>query len=191
MEKVVIFSGSFNPPGIHHQRIIETVANLEMFSEIIIVPCGERADKNFPPSFHRINMVEMAFSSLPKCSLDLSNLEHNLFTSNYKLEDKYRHKGDIWHLVGTDLVMNGKNGKSSIQARWERGMYIWGSFNFLIVSRKDFLFSSGDLPPRHILLELNLEGSSSLIKKNIMNCEPVAHLLNSNVFNYIKENNIY
>jgi nicotinic acid mononucleotide adenylyltransferase len=42
-KRIVIFGGSFNPPGLHHRKLAMALA--ERFDQVIILPCGSRPDK--------------------------------------------------------------------------------------------------------------------------------------------------
>ncbi|MDB6137426.1 MAG: ppnK, partial [Verrucomicrobiaceae bacterium] len=60
--RIALFGGSFNPPGLHHQRI--ALALLARFDEVLVVPCGPRSDKsstNMLPPVYRAAMTGMAF----------------------------------------------------------------------------------------------------------------------------------
>lgn len=58
-EQVIIFGGSFNPPTLAHERIIETCLAMPGFDEVWVMPSGDRADKCLSNTKeHRLAMLE-------------------------------------------------------------------------------------------------------------------------------------
>lgn len=66
-----------------------------------------------PFQFFRSALVDKAFSGMPKVEVDLFDLEQNAFTRTYDLEKRYEAFGEVWHVVGGDLVIRGEEGKIS------------------------------------------------------------------------------
>ena len=61
--RLYLFGGSFNPPGLHHEHVVQGLQTLcEGDDLIVIVPCGVRPDKgrtNDVDSTHRAAMVAL------------------------------------------------------------------------------------------------------------------------------------
>ena len=110
-KQIVIFGGSFNPPGLHHRRIAEALA--QQFDEVIVVPCGPRPDKqtsNDVDPIFRATLVSICFAGLPRVEVDLSDLEQAAFSHTAEIDARYASRGDVWHLVGADMVTGGAAG---------------------------------------------------------------------------------
>lgn len=45
-DKIAVFGGAFNPPTVAHQQIIEACLSLDEFSEVWVMPSGDRIDKS-------------------------------------------------------------------------------------------------------------------------------------------------
>src|SRR3989339_400058 len=140
MKKIALFGGSFNPIGTHHINIIKEL--VRDFDEVIVVLCGHRPDKattNDIEPIHRAIMVDIALRGLSsKVKVDYSDLIHDMFTRTHKLDKKYSKDGEVWHVVGMDLIYGGARGESEIQASWQRGKELWCNLNFAVVERGVF-----------------------------------------------------
>ncbi len=192
MKKIAIFGGSFNPPGIHHIEIVKNLSRY--FDEVIVVPCGTRPDKpgvGAIPAIHRIKMAEMAFGNMPKVRLDCLDLEKNIYRRTHELQSFYEDEGEIWHVVGGDIIAGGGRGESLIQKIWERGIKMWNELNFAVLPREGIQFDDCDLPPKNKLYYVRRQGSSSKIRKKISAGESIKGLVLKKIENYIIENKLY
>ena len=114
-QQIVIFGGSFNPPGLHHRRIAQALA--EQFDLVIIVPCGPRPDKqssNDVDPIFRATLASICFAGLPRVEVDLADLEQAAFSHTGEIDARYAARGDVWHLVSADMVTDGAAGDSFI-----------------------------------------------------------------------------
>ncbi len=192
-KKIALFGGSFNPPGIHHRKIVEgLIAN---FDEVIIVPCGPRPDKmttNDIEPIHRAVMCDMTFVNLPKVRVELFDLENGTFTRTHELEKKFSSEGEIHHVIGTDLTSGGADKKSLIHRVWEHGENLWNNSNFVMVWRDDGTpIENTSYPPRSTLLNLGIFGQSSEIREKIFRHEPFGDYVVEEVKQYIERYNLY
>ena len=116
-KKIAVFGGSFNPPALHHKKIAEVLA--KQFDIVKVIPCGPRPDKettNEIKAIHRAVMTDLAFGHIAdNIEIELFDLENSTFTTNYEFEQKYKKEGEVWHVVGSDLVKGGAKSESEIQ----------------------------------------------------------------------------
>jgi NAD kinase len=192
----LLFGGAFNPAGTHHREIARIAADMPMFDSVHIVVCGPRPDKpttNDIDPGHRAVMADLTFGSLgPKVSVDLFDLELNAFTRTRELEEWYAAGGhEVWHLIGTDLIAGGKNGNSPIHRVWAHGSELWSRLNFVVAVREGVSFDEADLPPHHVLLRTNREGSSEEIRRRAANHQSLDGLVAPSVAGYIERNHLY
>lgn len=197
-KKIVLFGGSFNPPHIPHRRILEELVKLKRFDWIFIIPCGTRMDKvstNIIPKKHRVEMVKIAFKDLPKVTFDFYDLENDIFTPTYLLQERYKKlfpDAEIWHLVGEDIIAGGCNGKSEIHQIWDQGPRIWQDLNFLVVVRPGYGARYEDFPPHAEIIEIGyIIGSGTLIRKYTENNRSIDGLVEPEIKEYIKKNKLY
>ncbi len=191
-KKIAIYGGSFNPPRVAHRLIVEMVAR--EFDEIIVIPCGPRPDKptvNDIDPVHRATMVDMAFSGLPNVRVELFDLEMGTFTRTHNLDAMFRGGGEIWHIVGADLIKGGNEGRSFIQREWELGEEIWRELNFAVVYRQGIEMADRELPPRSRVFYEAFTGSSSETREKVFRRESVEGLVDRKINDYILRHGLY
>ena len=189
---IAVFGGSFNPPGIHHRQMAMLLA--QHFDTVVVVPCGPRPDKpvtNDVPPIYRASMVDMTFRGLPTVRVDLFDLESRVFTRTHLLDEKYSSEGEVWHVIGADMVTGGASGESVIQSQWERGDEIWRSCRFAVVLRPGITLEPADLPPKHQVFELSLETDDTEIRDRVFHRRPMEDLVTSDVDRYIDRHGLY
>lgn len=189
---MALFGGSFNPPGLHHLQIAELLAR--NFDEVRIIPCGPRPDKpevNSVPPVFRAALCDLTFGALPGAVVDLFDLEQDVFTRNHALEDRYKDEGEVWHVVGADWLEGGAEGRSAIHTGWEKGPEMWEKSRFAVLTRPGHPLSERDLPPQHVLLPIELEGSSTVIRDSLLHRRKVEHLLTAKAYRYIERYGLY
>ncbi len=190
--RIALFGGSFNPPGLHHLRIAELLAR--EFDEVRVVPCGPRPDKpevNSVPPVFRAALCDLTFGSVKGAVVDLFDLEQDTFTRNHALEARYAPEGEVWHVVGADWLGGGAEGRSAIHTGWERGPELWETSCFAVLTRPGHPLEKKDLPPRHVLLPIELEGSSTEIRDSLLHRRRVEHLLTRKAHRYIERYGLY
>ncbi|MEK7211817.1 MAG: NAD(+)/NADH kinase [Patescibacteria group bacterium] len=191
-KRIALFGGSFNPPGLHHRRLVESLS--PHFDEIVIVPCGPRPDKssvNDIKPIHRATMVDLAFRGIPNVRVELFDLELGTFTRTHTLQKIFSAEGEVWHIVGSDLIQNGERGESFIHRVWERGLEVWKTLNFAVNGRGDFPHAPEDLPPNHRYFKFGIDGSSSEIREKVFKHHDFSHLVAPEISNYIERHGLY
>lgn len=192
-KKIAVFGGSFNPPGLHHWHMVFPL--LKVFDEVIIVPCGDRPDKpttgRIAPA-HRAIMSHLAFDGVSdKVRVDDFDLWGGSFTRLTDLQARYESLGEIWHVVGTDLIKGGAHGTSDIQMKWKNGHMLWTMLNFAVFSRGSNAIANDDLPPSSKLFDSGSSGSSSEIRRRIAIGLPINDLVAPKIAEYITMNGLY
>ena len=191
-KRIAVFGGSFNPAGLHHRAAAEILSR--HFDEVAVVPCGPRPDKptvgDIEP-LHRAVMADLTFRGLPRVRVDLFDLEQNTFTRTHVLDEMYRKEGEVWHVVGADLVAGGGAGRSYIHRVWERGPEFWQRANFAVIERDGYPLDPADLPPRHQVIRSALSGSSSSVRERVFRHQPIGDLVTPEVAAYIERYGLY
>ena len=191
-DRIALFGGSFNPPGLHHRQIAEQLA--QHFDTVLVVPCGPRADKtttNLLPPVFRAALADMAFEGLPKVEVDLFDLEQDVFTRSHELDRRYNSRGEVWHVVGADLVQGGSQGQSPIQRTWEHGISLWNNARFVVLHRHGVAFDIADLPPHREVIEIDIPGASSDIRDRLARGKDVSELVTPRSLAYIQRYGLY
>lgn len=164
------------------------------FDQVRVIPCGPRPDKavtgSIPPVY-RAALADLAFGGLDRVIVDLSDLEQDSFTRSWLLQERYAALGELWHVVGSDLIAGGGRGQSPIQTSWERGAWLWENACFAVLSRPGHRVDPQDLPPRARLIPLGVPGSSTEIRARLGRGEPVDELIAPRVRAYIERYGLY
>ncbi|MBP3821324.1 nicotinate (nicotinamide) nucleotide adenylyltransferase [bacterium] len=106
--KLCVFQGTFNPIHNAHLRVVDFVLGKYDFDKILIIPAYQPPHKNFNPemSFHRLEMVKLAFEGINK--VEVSDIEYKREDKSYtylticELYKKYNIDGKINFIIGTD-----------------------------------------------------------------------------------------
>ena len=191
-DRIALFGGSFNPPGLHHRQIAGRLAR--DFDTVLVVPCGPRGDKattNLLPPVFRAALADMAFEGIPGVEVDLFDLEQDRFTRSHELDKRYSAQGEVWHVVGIDLIQGGARGQSQIQLSWEHGAWLWENARFAVLHRHGYVFDSADLPPHCQVIDIDVQGASSDIRDRLARGKDVSDLVPSRPLAYIQRYGLY
>lgn len=196
MSKIIIFGLSANPPANHHLLIVQKL--IEIFGKVVIIPRGSNSDKpSTTTTTHdqRKEMVHLVFSGLPHIEIDFSDLDKNIFTPTWMIDQKYKTKfpdSEIWHAIGGDLIKDGAGGNSEIQTKWQKGSEIWTNLNWAVINHPGLPINPDDLPPKSMTIKMDsLEGRSTIIRNRLASGQSITDLVPPKVEKYIIKNNLY
>ena len=82
-------------------------------------------------------------------------------------------------------------GKSAIHTGWERGGELWEQSAFAVLTRPGHQLDLQDLPPRHELITLEMDDSSTEIRDLILHGRDASHMLTVKAQRYIKRYGLY
>ena len=173
--RLCLYCGSFNPPGLHHRAVAQALGRA--FAEVLVIPCGPRPDKpssNAVPFTFRASLADLAFRRLPGVTVELFDLEQDVFTRNDDLEARYSARGEVWHAVPAESVLGGASGQSVIQKWWRDGPGVWRRLRFAVFHHPGQAVPEADLPPRHVLIPVDRTGSSKQLRRRLyedLSCE--------------------
>ena len=137
-------------------------------------------------------MVDITFRALRhRIEIDFSDLEKKEFTKTIDLDRRYSRRGEVWHIVGFDLVEGGATGRSPIQQFWSEGRRLWAEGRFVVVKRKDHPFCADDLPPNSLLVDAQIQGSSTDIRTRQFHHQPLDGSVVPEVAEYIARYQLY
>jgi len=190
-QRVALYGGSFNPPGLHHRRIVEQLA--KEFDLVLVVPCGFRPDKRTTNEISLVDraiMADLAFADIPRCKVLMDDLEKGDFTTTLKQVKRYASWGEIWVVLGADLLSGGH--ACAVYSQWEDGQILWNTVPFVCVPMKSFEVKKDQLPPQCQILDFGLEGiQSTAIREEIVHGHKVDGYLHHRVNDYIERYGIY
>ena len=192
MPRIAIFGGSFNPPGLYHVRIAEELR--KHFDLVVVVPCGPRPDRPTNANVHAVNratMADIAFRGMSRVEVDLFDLERPVFTRNHELEQRYRDRGEVWHVVSAEFVRGGARGESLIHRQWMHGPELFDEMRFAVVASSGQTPEEADLPPKHRVLQVDRTDESFTLRERVFRGDPVDGLVPDGVLAYIERYGLY
>jgi nicotinate-nucleotide adenylyltransferase len=197
--KILVFGGTFNPPHLGHQLMIEqSLTNTftdVVFDQVWLLPVGKHSfAKNFVSNLHRLAMLELMISSISEKTVSLKNkifiekyeLEHNeesqTFATLEALSKQYP-EHQFSFLIGSDNLE-----KFHL---WHNYEEMLKKYPFYVYPRASFAFS----PMRQGMIALEnfpqMAVSSTKVREALMNNTSLSDLLDDKVINYIKKNKLY
>ena len=198
MPKIFLYGGSFNPPGLHHEAIVQKLASkLGPDDRLIVLPCGPRPDKETTNDLSlasRAALCDLAFGRIPRVEIDLTDLEQSVFTRSFDIDQRYRAlypNHEICHVIGADIVAGGAHGLSEIHRTWFCGQEVWNTLHFLVHMRHGIECVPEDLPPHHTIIEPTLRGSSSEIRERIFRHQSIDDLVSPAIGQYIARHQLF
>lgn len=184
--KIGIFGGSFDPiHNGHTNALIETKIAMGL-DKIIVIPTfrSPHKDFSFSSSEDRLSMVECALSHFD--DIKVSDYEVSQGTSVYTFDTLEHFKNlypnsEFYLIIGIDQYLNFK--------RWHRYQDILNMCTVVVISRD---CERVDVEPPFLDVTIPIfEASSTLIRERIKKNEPVSHLIDTLVYDYIKRNELY
>lgn len=191
--KIGIFGGSFNPPHKMHIKIALYLIENKYLDKVIFVPQGTNYEykKNLVSNEDRYNMLSIVTNKYS--NLSVSEYEFsNEISYTYKTLDYFKNKysnDNIYFICGADNL--------DYIDTWKNGKYILNNYNILAINRGEYntqkiLNNYSKYNAKIIVCNLeSINISSTNIREKINNNEDIKDLIDIDVLNYIKENNLY
>ncbi len=178
MPSIALYTGNFNPPGLHHRAVAAALA--EAFDEVVVAPHGATPENPLAtdtPPRHRAWMADLAFRGLPRVSVDLADLENGVRTPDAALAARFAARGEPWLVMPAEAL---------------RGGGPWGAANLVVVHRPERPPAPADLPPRFRLLPVpEWQDLGAAIRAKAVNNEPLAGLVAPEVVEYIHRQGLF
>ena len=204
---VALLCGAFNPPTKGHIQLAQYVLNTSRtFDEVWLTPCNAHmSGKEMVSAEHRLAMCELAAQADGRIKVFDYEIKNQLAGETYQLvkrllgEDFAKDRYDFSIVIGMD--------NANTFDKWVNYKDLERMMRFVIVPRTGYKMEPGVnwyLNPPHIYLALPdqsiMEVSSTKVRQlwtssNIPSAEYVAkeldRILNSDVRDYMRKNNLY
>jgi len=158
---IAIFGGSFDPPHIGHEKIVQTVLSKINIDNLFIVPTYLNP---FKSKFHlepetRLELIKQLFKDDLKITICDFEIKQQRAVSTFEtinfLQSKYN-INKIYLIIGADNLKN---------------IHLWYNFNqlkdlveFIVISRENHITKHNDFKTLNIHLDIDIS-SSQLRKK--------------------------
>lgn len=189
--RIAIYSGSFNPIHIGHQKLAEYLIDKQLVDEVwfVVSPCNPLKDQaSQMDEFIRLDMVVAAING--KSQLKASDVEFTMPLPSYTIDTLYQltkqyPEHEFALMIGSDNAV--------IFDQWKNYREILETFPVYVYPRKGYDFSTvANIYPQMQLLDTPFyDISSTQIREMIQKGEDVSRWVSPGVLEYIRENGLY
>ncbi len=197
MKKIGIIGGTFNPIHLAHLYIAYEAKNQLDLDKIIFMPAGSpphKRDKVVLEASLRYNMVCEAIKIYEDFEISDYEIYKEGYSYTYETLEKFKSKeNELYFITGADCLMDIE--------KWKNPEEIFKLSKLAVFNRPGYSNENLRIQKDKIERKFNtsiefldimdLEISSSMIRKRIKEGKRVDFFLPKEVLNYIKENNIY
>jgi len=189
MNKIGIYSGSFNPIHFGHIRLAKYLITNKLVDEVWLIVSPQnplKKETDLADDNMRLSMAKIAFEKHKKISV--SDVEFHLPKPSYTidtlnfLQKKYP-QNHFFLLIGAD--------NAAVFDKWKNYSEILEKFNVLCYPRESFPQKSNKFPQIQFIKAPLVDISSTEIRNRLKNNLLCDNLLPKNVLKFIKKNHIY
>lgn len=199
MSRIGILGGTFNPIHNGHIQMAKYSHDAAKLDKVILMPTfvpPHKESANLVSCEHRFNMCRLASAELPYA--EVSDFEIKLEGKSYTYRTlellKLQNKNDeFFFIVGADMFLSMQN--------WKNPEIIFELATVIAIPRDKDSVSQLSNHYENVLKKMGAKAivlkdsvltvSSTYIRDNIDNQSALQSLIDSRVYNYIKENNLY
>lgn len=199
MSRIGILGGTFNPIHNGHIQMAKYSHDAAKLDKVILMPTfvpSHKESANLVSCEHRFNMCRLASAELPYA--EVSDFEIKLEGKSYTYRTlellKSQNKNDeFFFIVGADMFLSMQN--------WKNPEIIFELATVIAIPRDEDSVSQLSNHYENVLKKMGAKAivlkdsvltvSSTYIRDNIDNQSALQSLIDSRVYNYIKENNLY
>ncbi|WP_337781739.1 nicotinate (nicotinamide) nucleotide adenylyltransferase [Ruminococcus sp.] len=199
MSRIGILGGTFNPIHNGHIQMAKYSHDAAKLDKVILMPTfvpPHKESTNLVSCEHRFNMCRLASAELPY--VEVSDFEIKLEGKSYtyrtlQLLKSQNENDDFYFIVGADMFLSMQN--------WKNPEIIFRLATVIAIPRDDDSVSELKEHYDNVLKKMGAKAiilnhsvltvSSTYVRDNIDNGAVLENLIDSRIFNYIKENNLY
>lgn len=199
MSRIGILGGTFNPIHNGHIQMAKYSHDAAKLDKVILMPTfvpPHKESTNLVSCEHRLNMCRLACLNLPYA--EVSDFEIKLEGKSYtyrtlELLKSHNKNDEFFFIVGADMFL-------SMQI-WKNPEIIFELATVIAIPRDEDSVSQLSNHYENVLKKMGAKAivlkdsvltvSSTYIRDNIDNQSALQSLIDSRVYNYIKENNLY
>tara|TARA_Y100000588_G_scaffold379682_1_gene462282 strand:- start:1869 stop:2444 length:576 start_codon:yes stop_codon:yes gene_type:complete len=186
--KIYFFGGSFDPPHRGHLSIIQSC--ITKAQKLILVPTNQSPLKKSIPAasaYHRMQMLKLLIKSIDfPISIDsweMDRMEINYTYDTIKYLKKKYPDSKLFMVIGGDQM--GKFNK------WKNYKKIMDMVQLVLFKRPNYEVKMLKDMKVNYISDMELDISSSSIRRKINSGEISINDLNQVIINYIQDNNLY
>lgn len=190
-KRIGIYSGSFNPIHLGHQKIAEHLIENQLVDEVwfVVSPCNPlKNQSDLIDEYLRLDMLMLAIQNHP--SFKASDVEFTMPIPSYSIDTLHELESQFSDyqfilIIGSDNAL--------VFDQWKNHLQILDEFPVLVYPRRGYDFTEvADIYPQMQLLNTPFyDISSSLIREFIAQKKDVSSWLHPSVYQFIIDNNLY
>ncbi|MDD2879282.1 MAG: nicotinate-nucleotide adenylyltransferase [Rhodoferax sp.] len=193
--RVGVFGGAFDPPHLAHQALLQSAMEELALDELRVIPTGQAWHKTrtLTAPEHRLEMAQLAFSSLPKVVVDAQEIKRG--GPSYTI-DTLRGLAQLEPQAEFFLIMGAD--QAAALTTWRAWQEILQLAIICVADRTDSTRASTLLdaeklfPARFFHLKMPaLTISATQIRATISARQPVDTLVQDGVARYIADHHLY
>lgn len=180
-KSTIIFGGSFNPPTIAHERILQACVDYaqNINADIWIMPSGNRTDKQISTSrAFRIKYLMAMIKSVGGTDISIitTELDREIYVETYdtlqRLQVDYPDRDFLW-VYGADSI--------ETMAVWKEGHWLLDNLDILVVRRNGSTIHP--MAKKVTVLDVDIPDgiSSTVVRKCLNDGAPFDHLVSVHV----------
>ncbi|MFA6692371.1 MAG: nicotinate (nicotinamide) nucleotide adenylyltransferase [Acholeplasmataceae bacterium] len=184
---ILVYGGSFNPPTIAHQAILDKLINLYPEAKIIVVPVGDDyRKKDLAPFFHRVEMLKLMISHYHQVIISTLEGFHPFKGTIETLNRLGKTYEDLYVVMGQDQLLH--------IDQWIRAKELIKTYPFIIMERNGYLDESlldeklKDFNYKFTFIDFEMDVSASMFR---VNPQEQKELIPINVNDYILKHQLY
>jgi nicotinate-nucleotide adenylyltransferase len=190
-KNIGLFFGSFNPVHIGHTQLAEYLIDKQLVDEVwfVISPFNPLKNKTeLIDEYQRLRMMQLAIVAKPK--IKVTDVEFNLPIPSYTINTLKVLRAEFPHFIFT-LIMGSDNAMALHQ--WKNYKEILENHSIIVYPRDGYDASNAikQYPQIKLLPTPFYNINSTEIRKYISENKDVRKWLAPQVFEYIKDNNLY
>ncbi|HLP05905.1 MAG TPA: nicotinate (nicotinamide) nucleotide adenylyltransferase [Paludibacter sp.] len=190
-KRIGIYSGTFNPIHLGHQKLAEYLVENKHVDEVwfVVSPCNPLKEKSeIIDEYIRLDMVILAISGNP--AFKASDVEFLMPVPSYSVDTL--HELSIQYPEFQFVMIIGSD-NALVFDQWKDYTKILQEYPVLVYPRKGFEFSlvARKYPAMQLVESPCYEISSTVIRHSIAQKKDISQWLNPSVFQFIEENNLY
>jgi len=197
MKKIGILGGTFNPIHLAHLYIAYEAKNQLNLDKVIFIPAGNpphKKDKKIIEASLRYNMVCEAIKNYEDFEISKYEVEKEGYSYTFETLKQFKAKdNELYFITGADCLMDIEEWKSPEEI-FKLSKFV--VFNRAGYNKKNLRIQKDKIEKKfnttiNFLDIIDLEISSSMIRKRIDEGKRVDFFLPKEVLSYIEKNNIY
>jgi nicotinate-nucleotide adenylyltransferase len=190
--EIAVFGGTFDPPTLAHEAIIDACLEHEALDEVWLLPSYVRRDKmNMSSDTQRLNLLRTLcatrFMNNPRVKINDYEVRRRRLTETWltaAVLETLHPRDRLWWVYGADSYQD--------MPTWEHGDLLRGRLNFLLIPREGYDLPEPSERIGHLAVNACALGiSSTLVREAAATTQSLHGLVSPAVNAFITDHRLY